>query len=286
MVEPRESFGRRLPEAIAARSPLCVGLDPSAALLDAWGLDDTPAGLESMCRTVLEAVAPHAAAVKPQVAFFERHGSAGLAALERVFADARAAGVLVIADAKRGDIDSTMAAYGDAWLGEGSPLAADALTVTAYLGFGAMDAVVDLARRNGRGLFVVVASSNPEGRGLQEAVMASGTSVEAGLLAELARRNAEECAQAAQPLGSLGAVVGATRTVGSLDLVSLRGPYLVPGVGAQGATADDVGRLFKGTVANSVVVNASRSILFAGPSSSGVAAAAASLGAELRDSLG
>ncbi len=286
MVEPRESFGRRLPEAIAARSPLCVGLDPSAALLDAWGLDDTPAGLESMCRTVLEAVAPHAAAVKPQVAFFERHGSAGLAALERVFADARAAGVLVIADAKRGDIDSTMAAYGDAWLGEGSPLAADALTVTAYLGFGAMDAVVDLARRNGRGLFVVVASSNPEGRGLQEAVMASGTSVEAGLLAELARRNAEECAQAAQPLGSLGAVVGATRTVGSLDLVSLRGPYLVPGVGAQGATADDVGRLFKGTAANSVVVNASRSILSAGPSSSGVAAAAASLGAELRDSLG
>jgi orotidine-5'-phosphate decarboxylase len=280
-----ETFGDRLARRIDARSPLCVGLDPSPALLAAWGLADGPAGLEAMGEAVIGAVAPHAAALKPQVAFFERHGSAGLAVLERLLPVARAAGLLVVADAKRGDIDSTMAAYGDAWLAGSSPLAADALTVTAYLGLGAMAAVFERARAEGRGIFCVVASSNPEGRGLQEAVTSSGRSVEAALLAELAAANALDRVAGAR-LGSFGAVVGATRSAEGLELGSLGGPYLVPGIGTQGAGPDDVGRLFAGVEGSSVLVNASRSLLAAGPSAAALAEAAQALGGELRRALG
>ena len=271
-----EGFGDRLAAAVASSSPLCVGLDPSASLLADWGLPDSAAGVSELSAVVLEAVGGVAAAIKPQVAFYERHGSAGLAALEGLLASARRLGVLVVADAKRGDIGSTMAAYGDAWLRDGSPLAADALTVTAYLGFQAMTAVVEQAQSTGRGLFCVVASSNPEGRALQVAVTGSGRRVEEALLAELAAANTAERDRGAE-LGSLGAVVGATRAAGSLELASLGGPFLVPGVGAQGATASDVGRLFEGVAPHSVLVNASRSFLAAGPTPAGLRSAASSL---------
>ena len=260
------SFGTRLRDAIATTSPLCVGVDPSSALLSQWGLDDSAAGVEAMGRRVIEAVAGIAAAIKPQVAFFERHGALGLGALERVLDEARHAGILVVGDAKRGDIDSTMSAYGDAWLSEGSPLRVDALTVTAYMGLGAMDAIFDQARAGGRGIFVVVASSNPEGRMLQEARTADGDSVEA--------------------FGSLGAVVGATRSAGTLPLSDLHGPFLVPGVGAQGATPSDVGALFAGCAPHSVLVNASRSILSAGPGTREIRLAAETLANELQEALG
>ena len=280
-----ESFGDRLCERVAATSPLCVGLDPSSSLLEKWGLADSANGVEAMARTTLEAVANEAAAVKPQVAYFERHGSAGIAALERVIAEARSLGLLVVADAKRGDIDATMTAYGEAWLAEGSPLAADALTVTAYLGLGAMAEVFALARATGRGLFCVVASSNPEGRLLQEAITLPGESVEASLLGELAAENQRQREDGAR-VGSFGAVVGATRTAGSLPLASLGGPFLVPGVGAQGATPKDVGALFRGMSPHSVLVNASRSILAQGPGGAAVQRAAAELAEELRSVLG
>ena len=278
-------FGDRLVEAVRATTPLCVGIDPSAALLERWGLDDSAAGVEAMARTVIDAVVGTAAAIKPQVAYFERHGTRGYAALEAVIAAAGDAGILVVADAKRGDIDATMAAYGEAWLSDGSPLAVDALTVSAYLGLGAMDQVVEMATSSGRGLFAVVASSNPEGRGLQEAVTVSGRRVEEELLAELSSRNATELAATGRQLGSLGAVVGATRTAGTLALGDLVGPFLVPGVGAQGATAADVGALFSGCPQGSELVNASRSILAAGPSGVEVARAARELGDELRSAL-
>ena len=279
-----EPFGARLLARVAVTSPLCVGLDPSAGLLAKWGLEDSAEGVEAMSRTTLEAVAEVAAAVKPQVAYFERHGSQGIAALERVIAEARSAGLLVVADAKRGDIDATMAAYGEAWLADSSPLAADALTVTAYLGLGAMSQVAELARATGRGLFCVVASSNPEGRGLQEATTATGRRVEEQLLEELAAWNAAEVNEGAA-VGSFGAVVGATRTAGTLALGSLNGPYLVPGVGAQGATAKDVGALFSQVAPHSVLVNASRSILAEGPDAGAVRRAASALGGELSDAL-
>ena len=284
-MDERRGFGDRLQAAVAATSPLCVGIDPSAVLLERWGLEDSASGVEAMGRMVVDSVAGIAAAIKPQVAYFERHGSKGYVALEAVLASAREAGLLVVADAKRGDIDATMSAYGEAWLSDGSPLSVDALTVSAYLGLGAMDEVIDRAARSGRGLFAVVASSNPEGRSLQEAVTASGRRVEEDLLEEMASRNAAETASTGRSLGSLGAVVGATRTAGSLPLSSFAGPFLVPGVGAQGATPADVGALFAECPTGSVVVNASRSILAAGPTLSAVAAAATALAAELRAEL-
>ena len=169
-----DSFGDRVAAAVAATGPLCAGIDPSPALLDAWGLSDDAAGLRSFCATCVEAFAGAVSVVKPQVAFFERHGAAGLAELERLIAEATAAGLIVIADAKRGDIDSTAAAYADAWLGDASPLAADAVTVHPYLGLGALAPLVHLASANGKGVLVVARSSNPEGRDLQQAVTAGG----------------------------------------------------------------------------------------------------------------
>ena len=154
-----------------------------------WGLSDDAKGLRTFCRTCVEAFAGAVAVIKPQVAFFERHGSAGMAELESLIAEATAAGLIVIADAKRGDIDSTAEAYADAWLGDASPLAADAVTAHPYLGLGALAPLVRRAAANGRGVLVVARSSNPEGRGLQQAVTADGTGVEDMLLGEIAALN-------------------------------------------------------------------------------------------------
>ena len=142
-------------------------IDPHPALLQRWGLNDDVAGLERFSLTVLEAVAPLAAAVKPQVALYERHGSAGIAVLERILAAAAEAAVLTIADAKRGDIGSTMAAYADAWLRDGSALAADSVTLSPYLGFESLRPALDLAAQTGRGVFVLALTSNPEGASVQ-----------------------------------------------------------------------------------------------------------------------
>ena len=185
-----DSFGDRVAAAVATTGPLCAGIDPSSGLLEAWGLRDNAEGLRSFCAICVEAFAGVVGVVKPQVAFFERHGSAGLAELERLVAEAAAAGLIVIADAKRGDIDSTAAAYADAWLGGASSLAGDAMTVHPYLGLGALAPLVHLASANGKGVIVVVRSSNPEGRDLQQAVTSAGPAVEDMLLAEIAELNA------------------------------------------------------------------------------------------------
>ena len=170
-----DSFGERVAAAVAKTGPLCAGIDPSAALLAAWGLSDDAKGLRSFCTSCVEGFAGAVGVVKPQVAFFERHGSAGMAELERLIAEATAVGLIVIGDAKRGDIDSTAAAYADAWLGDASPLAVDAVTAHPYLGLGALAPLFHLGAATGRGVLVVARSSNPEGRGLQQAVTAGGS---------------------------------------------------------------------------------------------------------------
>lgn len=223
----RETFGVRLAGAIAARGPLCVGLDPSAAVLADWGQPDTADGARYLALTTIEAVAETAAAVKAQVAFFERFAAAGFAALERVVEVAREAGILLIADAKRGDIGSTNEGYAQAWAGEDSPLRADALTLHPYLGVASLAPLLAVARRSGTGALVLAATSNPEGRPVQAAVF-EGRSVEAGVCAAVAGLNA------LQGWGSVGVVVGATRAPLDVDLATLGGPVLVPGVGAQG----------------------------------------------------
>ncbi len=155
-------FGARLAEAKARRGPLCLGIDPHPELLGAWGLPTTADGLAAFCDTCIEAFAGFAV-VKPQVAFFEAYGAAGYAVLERTIAALRAAGVLVLADAKRGDIGTTMAAYAAAWAGD-SPLAADAVTASPYLGFGSLRPLLETAAAHDRGVFVVAATLQPGGR--------------------------------------------------------------------------------------------------------------------------
>ncbi|MGR0159979.1 orotidine-5'-phosphate decarboxylase [Paenarthrobacter nitroguajacolicus] len=276
----RESFGSRLAAAMAARGPLCVGIDPHPQLLAEWGLNDDVAGLERFSLTVVEAVASLAAAVKPQVALYERHGSAGMAVLERTLAAAAEAGVLSIADAKRGDIGSTMAAYADAWLRDGSSLAADSVTLSPYLGFESLRPALDLASQYGRGVFVLALTSNPEGKSVQH--VGGSDSVARRIAAAAAVENKRYDGS----LGSVGLVVGAT--IGSaledldIDLAPVRGAILAPGLGAQGATPADLRATF-GTAYPTVLATSSRGILAAGPSMAGLRAATDEALAGLRD---
>lgn len=257
-------FGDRVMDAAGRLGPLCVGIDPSAELLARWGLPDGADGLRAFGERCVEELRGAVAVVKPQVAFFERHGAAGMGALEAVIAAAHDAGLLVIADAKRGDVASTAEAYGDAWFV--GPLAADALTVTPYVGLGALNPLVEAARRSGGGVIVLTASSNPEGRMVQEARTGDGRTVEEALLESVAELNRKELESApAQRLGSVGAVVGATRAPRALPLAATGGVLLAPGVGAQGATPADVGAVFAGCPAGSVLPSVSRGLLAKGP---------------------
>lgn len=278
----RESFGVRVAAAVDRLGPLCAGIDPSSELLAAWGLGDDAAGLRAFCRICVDAFAGAVPVIKPQVAFFERHGSAGVAVLEELLAAAAAAGLLVLVDAKRGDIDTTAAAYADAWLGEGSPLAADAVTVHPYLGLAALAPLVVLAGRTGRGVMVVTRSSNPEGRDLQEAVTRSGVSVEESLLAEIAAWNRSP----GIPTGTVGAVVGATLPASVFPLSQLGGVILAPGLGAQGAQPADLADRFAGCRPGSVLASSSRSLLAAGPDPVDLRRTALELAEELATFLG
>ncbi len=254
-------FGGRLAEAKALRGPLCVGIDPHPALLEAWGLPTTPDGLAAFCDTCIEAFAGFAV-VKPQVAFFEAYGSLGYAVLERTIAALRAAGVLVLADAKRGDIGTTMAAYAAAWAGE-SPLAADAVTASPYLGFGSLRPLLETAAAHDRGVFVVAASSNPEGATVQQALFDERTVAQLIVdQAAVINKTASHSANPGEP-GSVGVVVGAT-ALKLPDLSALGGPVLVPGIGAQGGRPEALAGL-GGAEPGQLLPAVSREVLRAGP---------------------
>jgi orotidine-5'-phosphate decarboxylase len=278
------SFGDRVAAAVAGTGPLCAGIDPSAELLAAWGLGDDAAGLRQFGLRCVEAFAGVVPVVKPQVAFFERCGSAGLAALESLLDEARSAGLLVIADAKRGDIGSTVDAYARAWLDPQSPLRADAVTATPYLGLGALQPMIDLAGATRRGVVVVARSSNPEGRSLQEARTDAGRgpAVEDMLLAGIADLNRA----GRVPPGTVGAVVGATLGPSEFRLAGLGGVILAPGVGAQGGTAAGVGALFGECPPGSVLASSSRSLLSRGPDVSALSEAARAARDEMAEVLG
>ncbi|GAA3637461.1 orotidine-5'-phosphate decarboxylase [Kineosporia mesophila] len=257
--------------SVGSRGALCVGIDPHPALLAQWGLSDDVAGLERFTLTVVEALADRVAVIKPQAAFFERFGSAGVAVLERALVGIRDGGALSIVDAKRGDIGSTMAAYADAFAGPGSPLAGDAVTVSPFLGFGSLRPLLDLAAASGTGVFVLALTSNPEGGQVQHARQPDGKTVAQTVIDAVAAENA-----GASPTGSVGVVVGATVTgVGrEHDLSAINGPILAPGIGAQGATPDDLRAVF-GAARDQVLPNSSREVLGAGPGVAGLREAAA-----------
>ena len=252
------TFGARVHAAMADRGPFCVGIDPHAGLLHEWGLSDDVAGLERFALTVVEAVAPVCSVVKPQSAFYERLGSRGIAVLERVIAESRAAGALVLLDVKRGDIGSTSQAYADAYLDPTSPLACDAITASPYLGFGSISPMIDTARRHDAGVFVLALTSNEEGPEVQAARTEAGPTVGETVIEHLRRLNA-----GADPLGSFGAVVGAT--IGGTDIdLDFHGPILAPGYGAQGGTPADIRRIF-GPATGNVIASSSREVLRLGP---------------------
>ncbi|GIE33280.1 orotidine 5'-phosphate decarboxylase [Actinoplanes italicus] len=275
-----ETFGERLHAAVAERGPLCVGIDPHAALLARWGLSDDIAGLERFARTVVDALADRVAVLKPQSAFFERFGSRGVAVLESTIRQSREAGAIVLLDVKRGDIGSTMAAYADAYLNPASTLRADAITVSPYLGVGSLQPAFDLAATHGGGVFVLALTSNPEGASVQHAVGAGGKTVAQTVIDEISQVNA-----GVKPLGSLGLVVGATIGDTGHDLSAVNGPLLAPGLGAQGGTPDDLRAVF-GESLHNVLPSYSREVLAAGPEIGELRAATDRVLAGVRTALG
>jgi orotidine-5'-phosphate decarboxylase len=272
-------FGARLHAAVQERGPLCVGIDPHPDLLRAWGLDDDPGGLERFARTAVEALGGMVAVLKPQSAFFERHGSRGVAVLERVIVDTHECGGLVLTDAKRGDIGSTMQGYADAYLDPASPLCSDAVTASPYLGFESLRPLLDTAARHGNGVFVLALTSNPEGAEVQRARTATGATVAGTILARVRAENA-----GSRPWGNVGVVVGATIEAPEDDL-DVGGPLLAPGIGVQGGVPADLRGVFGAALPN-VLPAASREVLQAGPEVPRLRAAAARMLAECRTALG
>lgn len=273
------TFGARLRAAIDERGPLCVGIDPHAALLKSWGLDDNVNGLESFSHTMVEAIGEQVAVVKPQSAFYERYGASGIAVLESTIRHIRSAGALVLLDVKRGDIGSTVQAYADAYLDPSSPMYVDAITASPYLGFGSLAPMVETALKYGGGVFVLALTSNPEGRSVQHAHTAGGGTVGQLMIDEIAQVN-----RGAYPLGSIGAVVGATVGPSGHDFTSINGPVLAPGIGAQGATPADLREVF-GSDLSVVLPAVSREILSAGPDLAAVRSATARVLSACRDSI-
>ena len=275
-VETRDRpFGARLVDAFNTYGQLCVGIDPHPYLLHRWGLSDDAAGLLQLGQRVVAAAIGRVGIIKPQVAFFERHGSAGYAALESILDAARQAGLVVIADAKRGDLGTSVEAYGQAWLTPGSPLEVDALTISAYMGLGSIQAPMTLAEQTGKGLFVLAATSNPEAFSLQTARISSGShvgrTVASSIVSGVSEWNVSQgLVTADREVGSIGLVLGATVDFSEFELdlaviaTAPASPVLAPGFGHQGARFAELTHLY-GASASTTIVSASRSILEAGP---------------------
>jgi orotidine-5'-phosphate decarboxylase len=263
-----ETFGVRLRRSMDERGPLCVGIDPHPQLLGAWGLPDDVDGLARFSAGVVDALADRVAVVKPQSAFYERFGARGVAVLESTIRQLRDAGALVVLDVKRGDIGSTVRAYASAYLDPASPICADAITASPYLGVGALEPMFSAAAAHGGGVFVLALTSNPEGAAVQHARTADGRTVAQTVIDAISQVNA-----GATPLGSIGVVVGATVGETGHDLSRLGGPLLVPGLGAQGGRPDGLRAIF-GTDLSGVLPSYSREVLGRGPDAAGLRAAA------------
>jgi orotidine-5'-phosphate decarboxylase len=278
------SYGERLEALVAGRGPLCVGIDPHPKLLASWGLTSDAAGLERCARGMIEALGSTVPVFKPQSAFFEAYGAAGIAVLERTLTDIKAAGALCILDVKRGDIGSTMDAYAAAYLSDGSPLAADAITLSPYLGFATLDGAIELADRGGRGVYVLALTSNPEGPQIQHARTGNGRSVGQIIVDDAARRNGIRRRSGAA-LGPVGIVVGATIGQTGTDFTAFNGSILSPGIGAQGGSAADIPAVF-GEASRFVLPSSSREIMSAGPTPAALRRAATQVLGEMKAALG
>ena len=251
------TFGERLAKRIAEYGPLCVGLDPSREVLEAWGQPQTAVGLERFMTDVIDRIPEPLAAIKPQAAFFERFGAAGWQVLEGSVRELRKRGFLVILDAKRSDIGSSVEGYAAAYFGDG-PLRVDALTASPFLGVGALTPLFDSAAQQGCGVFVLCRTSNPEGRTIQDHRSVEGQPLWQNVQNAVANLNP------GPELGSVGLVMGATLTDRVERFAMHNGPILAPGFGSQGAAAGDYGKLF-GSVTDRTLASYSRSLLLGGP---------------------
>ena len=246
---------------------VCVGIDPTAHALHKWGMEDSPHGARQFSLRLLEAANGIAGIVKPQVAYFERFGARGYEVLTDVVKEARARGLLVIADAKRNDIGSTIDAYSQAWLGKDAPISVDAITVSPYLGFEALEPLIQRAHTVGAYVFVVARSSNPEGTALQNYGTPPMWHTVLDNISDWSSRNG---------IDTVGAVVGAT-VLSDLKFALERLPdafVLAPGIGAQGATIQDVQKVGFGV--ERIIASSSRALAEAGPKLSDIRRALAS----------
>lgn len=280
-------FGRRLSRSMASYGPLCVGIDPHRRILADWGYDVDAEGAELFSMRMLQAANGRAAAVKFQTSMFERYGSKGYAALERVLYAARQMGVITIVDCLHGGLPTTISAIGDAYFHQDSPMAADAITLLPYYGARSLTGLIHNALANGRGVFVASLTSNQAGQSLQTAVRQSGDyagrTVAYGIV-----RNAQKFNAEVKGMGSVGLIIGATigqwMQDGGVDPSQFTGPILSPGYGWQGAEADDLKTVFKGTRGN-VLVTVSRFIAAHGPSISELSRATESIALDVRQAL-
>lgn len=259
-----DTFSKKLEAAFESKGQLCVGIDPHEDILIENGFEVSAKGVLDFGLAMLDQLDEAVSIVKPQVSFFERFGSAGFNSLEQLLDAAQAKGFLVIADAKRGDIGSTMEAYAHAWLDKSAPFTCDALTVNPYLGVGALAPAAAVASERGKGLFVLGATSNPEGVALQSSI--ADVTVAAQVAREVDRMNSST-ATSNSKFGSIGLVIGATVSLIDLGLAginqdrqSLRTPILAPGFGFQGARLEDAKSIFKG-LSGDVLYSISRSAL-------------------------
>jgi orotidine-5'-phosphate decarboxylase len=261
------TFGDRVAEAVdRKRSQVVVGLDPRPELFPVELRGEPPAEASArFCRGIVDAVAPYAVGVKPQLAFFEALGPPGFAAFEEVCDYARSAGLIVLADGKRGDIGSTARAYAAAYLEpkeEGGEPIADALTVNPYLGRDSVEPYLAACRRHGRGIFCVVRTSNAGGGEIQDLVLSDGRPLWQHVASLVAEWGADVVGK--RGLSSVGAVIGAThpRAIAEARRLLPQSVLLLPGLGAQGATPADVARAFTSGPASALVA-AARSVIYA-----------------------
>ncbi|WP_375642277.1 MULTISPECIES: orotidine-5'-phosphate decarboxylase [unclassified Bartonella] len=247
--------------------PLCIGFDPSHKVLQSWNLSCDYKGLKDFCDILLTAVVGKVGMIKPQAAFFELYGVEGLQILKELIENAQAQGLLVLVDTKRGDIGSTAEAYGKAWLGPSSAFKADAITVNPFLGFDALIPLIKVAEETGAGVFVVVQSSNPEGKQIRNALIGDQT-VSAHLAQRIFEYNSQSSSQY-HYIGPIGAVIGATLGSESKDTIEQlkNSLFLVPGIGAQGGTITQLTQQFPQRLWQNVIPSVSRSITDAGRNS-------------------
>jgi orotidine-5'-phosphate decarboxylase len=253
------SFSEKIQKAKNEFGPLCIGIDPSESTLSDWGIPDSAEGARDFGYAIISACEGRVGLIKPQVAFFERFGSSGLFALEEVLVAARETNLIVISDAKRGDIGSTMQGYAQAWFGDDSPLRSDALTVSPYLGPSSLLETIETARDVEGGLFILAATSNPESFEVQKPK--TGTMTTAARIVQFAQESSR---------GDVGVVIGATVLLEDFGLTDVlhaspEVPILAPGFGVQGAKLSEVGAIF-GQSAKRVICSVSRAATEGGPS--------------------